>query len=348
MKILVIGGTNFISPPVIHRLVAMGHEVTVFHRGQTHADLPSGVRHIYGNRQNLRDFQAEFEQISPQVVLDAIAYTEQDARTLMSTLNGIAQRVVVISSGDVYRAYDVLLGVESEPLEPVPITETSPLRQNLYPYKDFPQRPLDVPADYEKILVERVVRNDPELPGTILRLPMVYGPGDPLHRLFPYVKRMDEQRPAIVLAQRFAQWRGVWGYVENVAAAIALAITDDRATGQVYNIAEAQFPTEAERIRRIGQVAGWKGEVVIASPSLMPDSWSLPYNLEQHWVVDSTRIRQELGYVEPVLLAEALKRTIEWERIQPPETVSPAAAPELLDYDTEDAILAQLAAIRSL
>jgi nucleoside-diphosphate-sugar epimerase len=108
------------------------------------------------------------------------------------------------------------------------------------------------------------------------------------------------------LAQRFAQWRGVWGYVENVAAAIALAITDDRATGQVYNIAEAQFPTEAERIRRIGQVAGWKGEVVIASPSLMPDSWSLPYNLEQYWVVDSTRIRQELGYVEPVLLAEEL------------------------------------------
>ena len=76
--------------------------------------------------------------------------------------------------------------------------------------------------------------------------------------------------------------------------------------GQIYNIAEAQFPTEAERIRRIGQVAGWKGQVVIASPSLMPDRWSLPYNLEQHWVVDSTRIRQELGSVEPVPLAETL------------------------------------------
>ncbi|MEQ9548151.1 MAG: hypothetical protein RIM23_00810 [Coleofasciculus sp. G3-WIS-01] len=41
-----------------------------------------------------------------------------------------------------------------------------------------------------------------------------------------------------------------------VLDAIALAITDDRATGKVYNIAEAQFPTEAQRIRRIGQVAG--------------------------------------------------------------------------------------------
>jgi pimeloyl-ACP methyl ester carboxylesterase len=43
MKILVIGGTNFIGPPVVHRLNAMGHEVTVFHRGKTTADLPQGV-----------------------------------------------------------------------------------------------------------------------------------------------------------------------------------------------------------------------------------------------------------------------------------------------------------------
>jgi nucleoside-diphosphate-sugar epimerase len=39
MKILVIGGTNFIGPPVIRQLHAMGNEVTVFHRGRTPADV---------------------------------------------------------------------------------------------------------------------------------------------------------------------------------------------------------------------------------------------------------------------------------------------------------------------
>lgn len=41
MRILIIGGTNFIGPPVVCQLGAMGHEVTVFHRGKTKAELPS-------------------------------------------------------------------------------------------------------------------------------------------------------------------------------------------------------------------------------------------------------------------------------------------------------------------
>lgn len=43
MRVLVLGGTNFIGPPVVRRLVDLGHEVAVFHRGQTQAELPGGV-----------------------------------------------------------------------------------------------------------------------------------------------------------------------------------------------------------------------------------------------------------------------------------------------------------------
>jgi nucleoside-diphosphate-sugar epimerase len=39
MKVLIIGGTNFIGPPVVRRLTDLGHQVAVFHRGQTDADF---------------------------------------------------------------------------------------------------------------------------------------------------------------------------------------------------------------------------------------------------------------------------------------------------------------------
>ena len=71
---------------------------------------------------------------------------------------------------------------------------------------------------------------------TIIRLPMVYGAGDYIHRLYPYIKRMDDQRPAIVLEEKLAHWQGCYGYVENVARAIALAVNDQRATGSIYNV----------------------------------------------------------------------------------------------------------------
>ena len=93
-----------------------------------------------------------------------------------------------------------------------------------------------------------------------------------------------------------ARWKCPRGYVDNVAAAIVLAVTDDRAAGQVYNIAEPIAFTEAEWVHRIGEVAGWRGEVVTVPRNRIP----LPYRVEQSLDTDSGRIRRELGYAEPV------------------------------------------------
>ena len=41
-------------------------------------------------------------------------------------LRGVARRLVVISSQDVYRAYGRFHGKEPGPLEPLPVTEDSP------------------------------------------------------------------------------------------------------------------------------------------------------------------------------------------------------------------------------
>ena len=341
MKILLIGGTNFIGPAVVRQLCAMGHEVTVFHRGKTNAELPLNVNQIIGDRVNLPLFKSEFEQIALQVVLDMIPYKEQDALTLMNTFKGIAQRIVAISSIDVYRAYDVVLGKESE-VVPVPLTEDSLLRQQLYPYRNRSDIDKDFDyANYEKILVEKVIMSDPELPGTILRLPMVYGSGDFRHRLHPYLKRMDENRPAIVLEESIARWCGSYGYVENVAYGIALAVTDERASDRIYNIAEPLI-TEAERIRMIGRIAGWNGEIIVVPKSQMPADWKPIGNTEQHWIADTTRIRQELGYREIVPLHDALSQTIEWQRAHPPENPELSESLTLLDCATEDGILTAL------
>ena len=70
MKTLVLGGTRFIGPPAVRLLVAQGHEVTVFHRGQSNtAPLPE-VRHVHGDRKQLTDFADELRRLEPDVVLD--------------------------------------------------------------------------------------------------------------------------------------------------------------------------------------------------------------------------------------------------------------------------------------
>jgi nucleoside-diphosphate-sugar epimerase len=142
----------------------------------------------------------------------------------------------------------------------------------------------------------------------------------------------------IPIAESIAQWRGPRGYVENVAAAIARAAVDGRAAGRVYNIAEPDNLSELEWTRRIADAAGFQGEIRVLADERTPAHLKPPGNYRQHWPVDSSRIRRELGYEEPVSLAEALRRTIEWQRTNPP-----AVSIWKFDYTAEDAAIAETA-----
>ena len=325
-RILVIGGTGFIGRQLLPLLLAEGHELALLRRTEATTPMPGGLRAIVGNRQRLVESAKELREFRPDVVIDLILSSGAQARAMMNVFRGIASRVVVASSMDVYRACGILHRLEEGELEPLPLTEDSPLRSKLQTY---PRAQIDflkgvfgwLGAEYDKIPVEREVMNDPGLPGTVLRLPMIYGPGDPLHRWHPTLKRMDDARPFILLTASFAAWRSPRGFVNNVAHAIALAATNERATGRVYNVAEQESFSEAEWTRAIGDVVGWRGTVVTVPDDDAPDFLKVPARFEQHWVADSSRIRRELGYEEPIVRSNAIAVTVDWERANPPPNI---------------------------
>jgi nucleoside-diphosphate-sugar epimerase len=154
----------------------------------------------------------------------------------------------------------------------------------LYPYRD-PAKPLDDIANvYEKILVERVALGEPDLPGTVLRLPKVYGPGD------------NADLATVYGFRNHPQWRWTHGYVENVAAAIVLAALHPAAAGQIYNVGEEHTPAVAERLARLPE-------------SSVPINTDPRFNFEQDIAYDTARIRRELGYRETVDEEEAMGAT---------------------------------------
>jgi nucleoside-diphosphate-sugar epimerase len=103
MPALILGGTGFIGPHIVWRLMAHGHQITIFRRGSGLADLPGGVGVIVGDRNRLAASAKEFGDLRPDVVVDAIAFTEEQAKGLGCAFHGIAKRIVVLSSGDLYR-----------------------------------------------------------------------------------------------------------------------------------------------------------------------------------------------------------------------------------------------------
>src|SRR2546428_990435 len=332
MRVLVIGGTGFIGRHVVRHLINMGHYVVVFHRESREASLPPGVQHLHGDRDDLAACLRDFREITPDVVILMVIPQGNDhnAQHFVSTFKGIAQRSVVTTSRDVYRAFSRLWRLETGPPDPVPLTEESPLRERLYPYRDL----VDDRAwhDYDDVLVERAVMSEPQLPATVLRLPVIYGPEDHhFHRGFPYLKRMDDQRPAILLDAERPKWRDSRGYVEDAAWAIALAATNQRAEGRIFNVAPLRTLTEAEWGERIGRGVGRQGEIVTGTRARLPKHLVRDLDYHHDLALSSERIRSELGYSERVRFEVGLRKTVDWQRANPPEI-----RPALLEYEAED------------
>lgn len=313
MKILAIGATGFVGSRVTRQLRLQGHQVALFHRGNTTASDLDSIVHFYGTRNQLPNFRAQFEQFAPDVVLDIIPFTEAQAQDVVQVFGSFTQRIVAISSGDVYRNYEGLQSQGKHPPDPVPLTEDAPLRETRYPYRDLEGLDFEFKQDYDKILVEQVLMQHPDLCCTILRLPAMYGAGDRQHRFLPYLQQMFDQQP-ILLEEEQAQWKFSHGYVENIAVAIVLAATDDRAVGRIYNLGQASTPTLLKRIQRLGKLVDWQGEIVTLPKDELPSHLQMNLQWQYHLAMDTTRFQEELDYVEPIPEEEALQQTIAWEQ----------------------------------
>jgi 2'-hydroxyisoflavone reductase len=99
MRILIVGGTQFVGRHITEAAVAAGHEVTLLHRGQTGADLFPSATHLHADRNALPDGLLSGEW---DATVDVSAYLPRQVHGLADALDGRGGRYVYISSVSVY------------------------------------------------------------------------------------------------------------------------------------------------------------------------------------------------------------------------------------------------------
>ncbi len=100
MKVLVLGGTRFVGRHLVEAFLAGKHEITLFHRGQTGADLFEGkVQRVVGDRNtDLTNLgESRFDAI-----IDTCAYRPAQVRSAIQALSGKANFYLLISTISVY------------------------------------------------------------------------------------------------------------------------------------------------------------------------------------------------------------------------------------------------------
>lgn len=104
---------------------------------------------------------------------------------------------------------------------------------------------------------ERAARSDPRVAATIFRPSIVFGPGDHFLTVFA---RLQRHLPVLPLACAQARIQPV--YVEDVAAAFALALRQPRTRGSDIELGGPQVYTLAELVHLAGRYAGHERRVL--------------------------------------------------------------------------------------
>jgi 2'-hydroxyisoflavone reductase len=100
MRVLILGGTGFIGPAFAEAAVARGHQVAVFNRGKSQADLPAEVERLIGDRSG--DLSA-IKGRDWDAVFDLATYVPSSVRRLGEALKGRVKHYTFISTIMTYK-----------------------------------------------------------------------------------------------------------------------------------------------------------------------------------------------------------------------------------------------------
>ena len=194
MRALILGGTGFIGPPMVEYLLARGHTVTLFNRGQTRTDLFPGVEKLSGDRND--DLQS-LEGRQWDIVFDNHATLPRWVRQTAELLQDSVSRYVHVSTISVYAEPGFTLPDDRDEAEPLRLDEGAPLAE-LPEDWDGSEEITGATYGAFKVLAEEEARK--AFPGraTIVRPGLIVGPGDPTDRFTYWPVRI--QRGGEVLA----------------------------------------------------------------------------------------------------------------------------------------------------
>ncbi|HEY5701614.1 MAG TPA: NAD-dependent epimerase/dehydratase family protein, partial [Gammaproteobacteria bacterium] len=172
LSILVLGGTGFIGPHLVQRVLDRGHRVTLFNRGRTNTHLFPAAEKLVGDRD---DDLSALEGRRWDAVIDNSGYTPQQVELSVELLKGACDQYLFTSTRGVYTDFTRDVMDEDAPIGPTdpPDTEWTSYRDN-------------------KTRAEYIVQEAFGARTQITRPPVIVGPGDRTDRFTYWVDRIDD------------------------------------------------------------------------------------------------------------------------------------------------------------
>ena len=300
MDVLLIGGTGIISTGITRGLVAAGHNVTCFTRGETESAVPESVDFVHGDRDDYDRFATQVHDLDVDCVIDMVCFTPEQADRAIEIFAGEIDQYVFCSTVDVYH----------RPAERNPITE------------DAAREPAVSQYGAEKAAAEDrfMDAHGDAFVTTIIRPWSTYGEGGTiLHSLGTdshYIERIRAGDPIIV----HGDGTSIWGpcHRDDVARAFVAAVGNPDTYGEFYHVTSEENITWNQYHHRVAHALDAPKPDLVHVPTeqlvaVVPERTAM---LEDHFqfstVFDNSKARRDLGFTYSIPFEVGVKRTVVW------------------------------------
>ena len=311
MRILIMGGTRFIGVSLTKILVAQGHEVVLFNRGNKPAPV-EGIKQIHGDRKNPVELKEKLQGQKFDAIFDNNGRELKDTKPLVEIFKGQLQHFIYVSSAGVYLPSTQMPHREDDPVDP----------QSRHKGK----------YETEKYLASE------KIPFTSVRPTYIYGPGNYNDLEAWFFDRLSRNLPILIpeAGLHFTQF----GHVEDLAMAMSAVLGNQKAIGQIYNISGDRYVTFTGLAKACGSAMG-KDPDTVEIKYYDPGKFSFgkrkafPIRV-QHFFADISKAMNELNWQPKFDLISGLKDSYENDYLKSGRDKAE------IDFSLDQEILAQI------
>lgn len=285
MKLLIMGGSQFVSRAIAKALLSKGHHVTVLTRGQQPLDYTPS-RHIIGDRINPETLKQIPDDL--EGVIDVSGYTPEAVELLLSYVKDV-KRYVFISTGAVYQQTEEQL------------TEMHTVGKN----------PVWGAYGMNKLMAEQIIKKS-GLDYVIFRPSYIYGPGNNLYRQTYFIDAISTGQTIFVPE---GDHKIQLVHIEDVCGAVQLGIDKECLPQGIYNLSYPEDMTFSQLIETSAQLLEKKAHTYTVTRQvkeqlgILYDRQYFPYR-NVTFTMDTTALSEY--YKMTYNLKKGLKTVIDW------------------------------------
>jgi nucleoside-diphosphate-sugar epimerase len=297
MKILVMGGTEFVSSSLTKYLVSKGYIVDIFTRGIKPIKYDGIRKHLKGDRKSIKDLKINISNESYDYIFDISAYVKEDAQKLIDVLNKEnLKRYVFCSSGAVY----------------IPSTETVTEEFTRGENANWGNYGLDKKKTEDYLLR---LWEEEKFPVTIFRPTYIYGEDNNLYReayLFDRItKGLDVPIPNGNAETQFI-------YLSDLVKVFESAIHEDRTIGQAYNVTYPEIVTWQQLVETAMKVVNREVTIKKVDNEKINVREYFPFR-NVTYSLDTKKAEKDGLYMPQIDLFEGLEIAYKWYCSSKPE-----------------------------